>query len=330
VYWIADGHHRVAAARLAGLETIEASVHLGNERAALFEATAANKLHGLRRSRADKRRAVRILLSDPKWAAMSDRAIAEHVGVSHPFVAGLRPIDVTCSEPSESEVPALEPKAEPTEREREPVPDVSVESVTLPNEERAPFDAYYTPLVVSVACCRWLRDRGLTPKTIAEPSVGGGAWVTAAAQVWGDEVEIDRYDIDPSAPGLRIEEGNTSDHAYVQDWLSPTPYEYDLVLGNRPYSGDLAAWVETSLQRADWVALLERESITGSLGRLEWWQGHRPAFIAKVIAPKGRPLWEGPGARLTPDLADSVLIVWEREAVRDTRWDWIDARGTRS
>jgi len=44
----------------------------------------------LKRSNADKRKAVNLLLRDDEWAAKSDRWIAEKCGVHHQLVARLR------------------------------------------------------------------------------------------------------------------------------------------------------------------------------------------------------------------------------------------------
>ncbi len=88
--WLADGFHRLEAARLAGLQSIPCALFVGGYREALLFACGANATHGARRTAADKRRAVETLLNDPEWLAMSDRAIAEAAKVSHTFVARLR------------------------------------------------------------------------------------------------------------------------------------------------------------------------------------------------------------------------------------------------
>ena len=89
-YWCADGWHRVLAARAVDLEEIDADVREGSRRDALRHSLGANTTHGLRRTSADKRRAVTIALADPEWAELSDREIARLCGVSHTFVAQLR------------------------------------------------------------------------------------------------------------------------------------------------------------------------------------------------------------------------------------------------
>jgi hypothetical protein len=50
----------------------------------------ANAHHGLRRTNADKRRAVEMLLRDEEWRGWSDREIARRCAVTHPFVGKIR------------------------------------------------------------------------------------------------------------------------------------------------------------------------------------------------------------------------------------------------
>jgi N6-adenosine-specific RNA methylase IME4 len=82
--------HRHAAARQAGLQTLQVDVRPGALREAVLFSCAANGQHGLRRSNADKRKSALTLLQDPEWSQWSDRQIAEHVGVSNRFVSTLR------------------------------------------------------------------------------------------------------------------------------------------------------------------------------------------------------------------------------------------------
>lgn len=89
-YWLADGYHRLAAAVEVQLSEIEAEVHQGDRREALLFALGANAKHGLRRSNADKRRAVLTMLQDPEWSAWSNRELARRSATSHTFVAKMR------------------------------------------------------------------------------------------------------------------------------------------------------------------------------------------------------------------------------------------------
>lgn len=89
-YWLADGFHRLEAARENGEKSIIAKVHQGTQRDAILASASANARHGLRRTNQDKRRAVLRLLMDDEWGQWSDREIARRCHVSHPFVAKVR------------------------------------------------------------------------------------------------------------------------------------------------------------------------------------------------------------------------------------------------
>lgn len=89
-YWLADGFHRFHAHRKARAIEIEADVIAGTKRDAKWFSLGANQAHGLRRSNEDKRSAVRDALQDKEWSKLSDRELAAHIGVSHPFVAAIR------------------------------------------------------------------------------------------------------------------------------------------------------------------------------------------------------------------------------------------------
>ena len=89
-YWLADGFHRVRAARAIDRDEIDAEVREGTARDAVLHGVGANASHGLRRSQADKRRAVEILLRDQDWADWSDRKIAKIAKVDHKTVGKIR------------------------------------------------------------------------------------------------------------------------------------------------------------------------------------------------------------------------------------------------
>lgn len=89
-HWLADGFHRYYATRMLGKPEIAADVRQGTLRDAILYSVGANAAHGLRRSNADKRRAVERLLLDDEWQQWSDRAIAEKAKVSHVLVGNVR------------------------------------------------------------------------------------------------------------------------------------------------------------------------------------------------------------------------------------------------
>lgn len=84
---VVDGWHRVRAARRVAKSAIVARVRQGTRKEALLAAVAANAQHGLRRSRDDKRRAVRVLLCDHEFCGLSSREAGKLAGVSHAFVS---------------------------------------------------------------------------------------------------------------------------------------------------------------------------------------------------------------------------------------------------
>jgi hypothetical protein len=88
--WLADGFHRVEALRAANVEKARCEVRQGSQRDAQLYGAGANASHGLRRTNADKRRAVETLLADPEWSKWSDRMIAERCAVHHQLVATVR------------------------------------------------------------------------------------------------------------------------------------------------------------------------------------------------------------------------------------------------
>jgi len=89
-YFLADGFHRFFAAKKAGSPGITCDVKQGTLRDAILFSFSANGTHGLRRTAADKRKAVTAMLSDIEWQEWSDREIARQCGVSHTLVQNLR------------------------------------------------------------------------------------------------------------------------------------------------------------------------------------------------------------------------------------------------
>jgi hypothetical protein len=86
-----DGFHRFAAARAANHGFVRVTVteecDIGR---ALWLAAAVNQGHGVRRTSADKRQAIRLALKSEIGFEQSLRDLAEHVGVSHMTVSRVR------------------------------------------------------------------------------------------------------------------------------------------------------------------------------------------------------------------------------------------------
>lgn len=85
-YWLADGFHRVAAARKLGLVDIEVDIRPGTRREAVLYSVGANARHGMRRTNEDKRRSVMTLLNDTEWGMWPDTKIAQACKVSRSLV----------------------------------------------------------------------------------------------------------------------------------------------------------------------------------------------------------------------------------------------------
>lgn len=95
-YWLADGFHRYNAARDAGRTTIYEEIIPGTLRDAILYSLSANSKHGLRRSNADKKKAVKTLLDDPEWSMWPQAKIAETCGVTREYVNRVCSEFVTC------------------------------------------------------------------------------------------------------------------------------------------------------------------------------------------------------------------------------------------
>lgn len=91
--WVGDGLHRVAGCRKAKKKWLLANIHKGTKRDAILFAAGANRGHdqsGLRRTNADKRHAVKVLLKDAEWGQRSTAWIAEACAVSQGLVEEIR------------------------------------------------------------------------------------------------------------------------------------------------------------------------------------------------------------------------------------------------
>ena len=124
---VAQGFHRVAAAQLAGLESIAADVRTGSKREALLFAAGSDLSVGLRRTNADKRTAVGLMLAAyPKW---SDRKIGDACRVDHKTVGTIRT-------KAANEIPATTP-SEPGDAGEFPTPEPSPADATVERLSKA-------------------------------------------------------------------------------------------------------------------------------------------------------------------------------------------------
>ena len=89
-YWLADGFQRVTALKSIGCKQVDALVINGTLRDAILYSVGANASHGLRRTNADKRKAVMTLLENEEWIQWSNLEIARKCKVSEYLVRTLR------------------------------------------------------------------------------------------------------------------------------------------------------------------------------------------------------------------------------------------------
>lgn len=90
IHWLVDGFHRYFAAKQVGFTDMPAEVRVGTRLDAQWASYTVNKDHGLRRSNADKRKAVMGALAHPYGKAKSDNQIAKELGVHHSTVGDIR------------------------------------------------------------------------------------------------------------------------------------------------------------------------------------------------------------------------------------------------
>ena len=89
-YWPGDGYHRIEGTRKIGRDAIDAEVRKGTARDAILCGVGSNAFHGLRRTQADRRKAIVLLLTDPEWARLSDRKLGELANVDHKTIGKIR------------------------------------------------------------------------------------------------------------------------------------------------------------------------------------------------------------------------------------------------
>ncbi len=89
-YWLAEGFQRRSALLLAGRSHMVCRVLPGGVHEARLHAAGSNATHGLRRSAADQRRAVYMVLADPEGKTWAVDRIARHCQVPRGLVRALQ------------------------------------------------------------------------------------------------------------------------------------------------------------------------------------------------------------------------------------------------
>lgn len=96
-FYLADGFHRVLASQRASKADVAADIRKGTPADARWFSSGCNVTHGLRRTNADKRRAVEIALK--LKPGVSSRFIAEHCGVGVDLVSSMRQVSDSDTSP---------------------------------------------------------------------------------------------------------------------------------------------------------------------------------------------------------------------------------------
>jgi hypothetical protein len=87
-FLLADGFHRLAAAKQLGRTTINATIYSGTAREAQWFALGVNRAHGRRLSKRDVARAIRVAIE--QFPDCSSKQLAEHIGCSQSYVAAVK------------------------------------------------------------------------------------------------------------------------------------------------------------------------------------------------------------------------------------------------
>lgn len=133
-FFLSEGWHRLEANRRAGRADISATIKDGGWKDALEHALGSNAAHGLRRTNADKRRAIELALKH--WPGWSSRAVAEKCGVDEITVRRFR-----CGIPAPETVTGRDGKQYPA---HPPMRQTQVEQ-DQPREVVGPDEVYEEP-----------------------------------------------------------------------------------------------------------------------------------------------------------------------------------------
>jgi len=190
-------------------------------------------------------------------------------------------------------------------------------SATGRGAERAEFDTYLTPDALALTLTRRLAaDFSLQPRTVLEPSVGGGAFVRAVRSVWGSRPYVAGVDLrnvpECGADGVMC--GDFLSYPGENGLASSPP----LIIGNPPFC-DAEAHTRHALSlrpSGGVVAFLLRLAFLESATRVPFWQENRPA---RVYVLSERPSFTGGGT----DSCAYGFFVWQEGHAGPTRLDWI-------
>jgi hypothetical protein len=129
--YLTDGFHRYFAHKRVGKTSIQADVIHGTLREAILFSLSVNAEHGLKRTNADKRKAVLTILDDFEWSDWSNVDIAKVCSVSSMYVgivkkSLLKPVKVEIKKAKKQ----VE-KVEPSDKEQDAIDFLSQENEKL-------------------------------------------------------------------------------------------------------------------------------------------------------------------------------------------------------
>lgn len=219
------------------------------------------------------------------------------------------------------------------------------QSVSKTRQERQPFDAYNTPFDCALAICRWLKEKGIDPERVLEPSAGHGDFVRAVRETWpqafivANEIQEKLVEkpvmreyllacaaakkVKQPAPVAPVPMLNTrevlmaagANEVLVLDFLAfgtPPVGTYSLVIGNPPFSLGGGAAAHTAkgielLSPGGVLAFLMKMHFRGTEARIKFWNRYAIAFSADPpIVP--RPDFTGDGR----DTSEYTLFCFHR------------------
>ncbi len=235
---------------------------------AIWLASRANLTHGVRRTNEDKRRAVEMALSS-KGASMSDRAVAEHVGVTHPLVSKVRGEVETVT--TSTERIGRDGKVYPAPPERE--------------GHNRELSQWFSPPSVSDIVADMVCP---TPTMrVLEPAAGNGALLRALVSDVPEEsldpANVTTHEIDPRwVAKLRSDGWNCIEGDYLE---APPPAElYDECVMNSPFEKglDLRFLVKAMDESRAVTAVLRLNALCGVKRVEQVWEreGWAPRFLA--------------------------------------------------
>lgn len=180
-----------------------------------------------------------------------------------------------------------------------------------PLNKRNKHDFYPTPLPVCIKSLNVLPD-SFTPSRIIDPGAGGGRWGAAARRKWGDSF-IEGVDIRPLDKPDDYDQWSTEDFR-----LYDSPYKFDLVMGNPPFSY-AEYFIREGLKRLDtggYLMFLLRLAFLEGKGRAKGLYKQFPLQTAYVV---GRVSFI---ENSKTDETAYGLFVWQKGYIGESRLSW--------